>query len=44
VCNLTWDLRDHWGVKVAEGLYYLRVNVDAGQASATKILKVLVLN
>ena len=39
---LSWDLLDNWGVPVANGLYYIRVQV-AGQDSGKKIVKVLVL-
>ena len=38
---LSWDLLDKWGAPVANGLYYIRVQV-AGQDSVTKIVKVLV--
>jgi hypothetical protein len=38
-----WDLRDQWGNPVANGLYYIRVHVDASNPT-TKIFKVLVLN
>jgi hypothetical protein len=37
-----WDLKDHGGFQVANGLYYVRINVS-GNPSAAQILKVLVL-
>jgi flagellar hook assembly protein FlgD len=37
-----WDLKDDKGSQAADGLYYVRVHV-AGNQSATKILKVLIL-
>jgi hypothetical protein len=40
--TILWDLRDIMGVQVANGLYYVRIQV-AGVQSSTKILKVLVL-
>jgi hypothetical protein len=40
---LTWDLKDGKGGRVANGLYYIRLNIAAGQTSATKILKVIIL-
>ena len=39
---LSWDLRDTWGNPVANGLYYVQVEVK-GLIHGTKILKVLVL-
>jgi hypothetical protein len=39
---LTWDLLDSWGSLVANGLYYIRVQVT-GLSTNTQILKVLVL-
>jgi hypothetical protein len=39
--TLDWDLRDHWDTPAADGLYYLRVRINHGAASTTKILKVL---
>lgn len=38
---LSWDLRDSRGERVADGLYFIRVQVT-GTVKATKILKVLV--
>jgi polygalacturonase len=40
--TLQWDLRDVSGVQVANGVYYVRVNIT-GNPSITKILKVLIL-
>jgi hypothetical protein len=37
-----WDLKDHSGVPVSDGIYYVRIRV-AGNPSVTKVLKVLVL-
>jgi hypothetical protein len=42
VTSLDWDLRDHSGARIANGLYYLRVHVT-GIHESTKIFKVLVL-
>ena len=41
--TLEWDLRDNWGKPVANGLYYVRVQVNGIQPTV-KILKVLVIN
>ena len=38
---LSWDLRDSRGRTVADGLYFIRVQVT-GTVKATKVLKVLV--
>ncbi len=38
---LSWDLNDNWGVPVANGLYFIRVQVT-GPVKISKILKVLV--
>ncbi len=38
---LTWNERDEWGNAVADGLYYLRVQVSGSQP-LTKIFKVLI--
>ena len=40
---LSWNLKDTWGGPVANGVYYVRVQV-MGLTSATKILKVLVIH
>ena len=40
--NIQWDLKDAAGVQVANGVYYIRIQVS-GNPSATKILKVLIL-
>ncbi len=40
--TLVWNLEDCWGQPVADGLYYIRVQVD-GPVMGTTILKVLVL-
>jgi len=40
-CTLSWDLKDDWGNKAADGCYYLRVKLGAPVSSA-QILKVLV--
>jgi hypothetical protein len=40
--NLNWDLRDRFGARVANGLYYIRVNVE-GSVKMDKVLKVLVI-
>jgi hypothetical protein len=37
-----WDLRDNYGSKVADGLYYLRLEV-AGLQPKVKVFKVLVI-
>ena len=42
VTALQWDLRDKMGMNVADGLYYVRVQVT-GRQNAVKIFKVLVL-
>jgi hypothetical protein len=39
---LYWDLKDRMGVKVADGIYYVRIQVT-GIQSTSKILKVLIL-
>ncbi len=41
--NFSWDLKDKLGAKVADGLYYLRVEVKGDFGKDQKILKVLVL-
>jgi hypothetical protein len=40
--DLLWDLKDRVGVPVADGIYYVRIQVT-GIQSTSKILKVLVL-
>jgi len=40
--TLQWDLKDISGVQVANGLYYVRIQVT-GTESTTRILKVLIL-
>jgi len=42
VTRVQWDLRDRMGVKVADGLYYVRIHVS-GAKTFNKIYKVLVL-
>ncbi len=39
---LKWNLQDNYGFKVADGLYYVRVEI-IGPQNATKIFKVIVL-
>jgi hypothetical protein len=39
--TLVWNLSDQWGTRVANGLYYLRVEIDGPQL-LTKVLKVIV--
>jgi hypothetical protein len=40
--TLQWDLKDISGIQVANGLYYVRIQIT-GINSTTKILKVLIL-
>jgi len=40
--TINWNLKDSSGAQVANGLYYIRVQV-AGIEPLTKILKVMVL-
>jgi hypothetical protein len=40
--TLQWDLKDLSGIQVANGLYYVRIQIT-GIQSTTKILKVLIL-
>jgi hypothetical protein len=40
--SLQWDLKDVSGTTVANGVYYVRIQVT-GNPSMTKILKVLIL-
>jgi hypothetical protein len=40
--NLEWDLKDVSGVAVANGVYYVRIQVKGSQ-SLTQILKVMIL-
>jgi hypothetical protein len=40
--TLRWDLKDKYGSQVANGLYYIRVQV-AGAQPLARILKVMVL-
>jgi len=42
VTAVQWDLRDKLGINVADGLYYVRIQVT-GRQDAVKIFKVLVL-
>jgi hypothetical protein len=42
VTSVQWDLRDKTGMPIANGLYYLRLQVSGAQAS-TKIFKVIVV-
>jgi hypothetical protein len=42
VTAVQWDIRDKMGMNVADGLYYVRVQV-IGRQDAVKIFKVLVL-
>ncbi|HJT24657.1 MAG TPA: hypothetical protein VJ873_08785, partial [bacterium] len=39
---LSWNLKDQWGIPLADGLYYVRIQVT-GPASGSRIIKVLVL-
>lgn len=39
--TLVWDLKDKWGTRVANSLYFVKVQVK-GTHPETKILKVLV--
>lgn len=39
--SVTWNLQDSWGTPVADGLYYLRIQVT-GPQPLTKIFKVLI--
>jgi len=39
---LDWDLRDQWGAPVANGLYYLRIQVT-GPQPAVRVFKILVI-
>ncbi len=41
--NLHWDLKDNWGNPVADGLYYVRIQVSGIQPTV-KILKILVVH
>jgi hypothetical protein len=38
-----WDLRDRGGAGVANGLYYLRLQVEGPTGTQVRILKVMVL-
>jgi flagellar hook assembly protein FlgD len=38
-----WNLSDTKGVQVADGVYYVRIQIVGGAQSTTKIMKVLVL-
>lgn len=40
--SFQWDLKDKSGTKAADGVYYLRVEVD-GIQSTVKIFKILIL-
>jgi hypothetical protein len=42
VTSVQWDLQDKMGMKVADGLYYIRIIVK-GREDTVKIFKVLVL-
>jgi hypothetical protein len=42
VQTLQWDLKDGSGVQVADGLYYVRIQV-AGAQPSSKMIKILVL-
>jgi hypothetical protein len=42
--TLHWDLTDKAGVRVANGLYYLKVVVASGGTATQKILKLIVLD
>jgi len=41
--TLEWDLRDKTGTLVADGLYYLRIQVETSSGTFVKIKKVLVI-
>jgi hypothetical protein len=41
--GLLWDLKDDWGNRIADGLYYLRVRVATDSATTTRIFKILVV-
>lgn len=40
--KLSWDLRDTWGTTVANGLYYIRIQVS-GLTAGSRTVKVLVI-
>jgi hypothetical protein len=40
--SVVWDLRDKSGAKVADGLYYLRIEVEGPQPTV-KVFKILIL-
>jgi hypothetical protein len=39
--DFTWDMRDQWGSPVANGLYYVRVQIT-GPVPTTKMMKLLI--
>jgi hypothetical protein len=41
--TLIWNLKDRWGTPVANGLYFLKVDIEGSQPM-TKILKVIVIH
>jgi len=42
ITSVEWDLRDKTGARIANGLYYIRIQISGLQES-TKIFKVLVI-
>jgi hypothetical protein len=42
ITSVEWDLRDKTGARIANGLYYIRIQISGVQES-TKIFKVLVI-
>jgi hypothetical protein len=41
--SFQWDLKDKSGIRVARGLYYLRLKVTGPSGSVEKIFKIIVL-
>jgi hypothetical protein len=41
--TLQWDLKDESGGWVANGLYYLRIQVTIGESNVTQIKKILIV-
>jgi hypothetical protein len=41
--TVSWDLKDKNGVRVADGLYYIRIEVQ-GPQPLVKVFKILVLH
>jgi len=42
--SVSWDLKDRSGVKVARGLYYLRLDIHSDNGGLKKTFKILVLD